>query len=310
MNRCLRMWAAISLLAVFVTLTLPQAPWTAAQSTNEITSFGCTIDPNKPDNDEGMLVARAVVECTTSSPDRTIVTELWRKTGSGEWKKVSLSGATLEAPDPILADSDADSNPVRCRNVTGTRKYKTVVTISDGSGGTATTESNPQELGRDCDTFEIDDVLPPGEDEVIVDGCTGDLCAASARLENHDYFYGCDVYSRNPLMTRDGTKFVGEGEIRCDTDMARRKGYAQVCDELVRYPDHCAELVSRVLDLEGMGRTFFPKCVAAANPPAGSGHQGNYTRTGIQPGKQPGGNRPPERHVNSPSSRYHWWCQH
>lgn len=202
---------------------------------------------------------------------------------------------------------EADGDFVNCRQVSGFRKFKTIVMVGDGNGNFTQTESNTNEFHKDCVDGEQEQVVSEGQDEVIEEGCTGDLCAET-HLEERGFFYGCDVRSRNPYKSQN--RLYGEGRFACETQMSKRLLYAKLCDNYLRYVDPCNGLTSKYVNNGGRNWTAVPRCIetpVTASSPLFA-YKGTYTRAGIDPRRQDNGSNPGDRHLNSPETNVGFDC--
>lgn len=268
---------------------------------NAISAYGCTIDPIKPRNEDGRMIANGSVLCTTNLQGRTVITELHQQRGDGSWKVVPGASAILEVPERLDDDSyPADGDLVSCKHVSGYRTFKTVIMVGDGNGNFDQTESNSDEFHKDCLAGEPQ-VVSEADDEVTTEGCQDEVCAEQ-RLETQARFYGCSLASRIPF--KGGSRLIGEGLFACTSPVAKRLLYVKVCDDVSRLTDLCLDFTSRYLNRTGdwTGRPVCPT-MPVHNYGLFQKYQGSYSQAGIDPERQ-GDSNPEDRHANSPRAKY------
>jgi len=187
-----------------------------------------------------------------------------------------------------------------------TRKFKTIIKVSDGNGNFTQTASNVDEIHKDCiGNVNAGDPVSDADDEVVLEGCTGEgeVCTEAARLETQGSYYGCAVSSRIP--TRSGNKFIGDAVFACTAPVAKRQLIAYLCDDVSHLNDLCEGLTSRYLN--GTGNWYaFPACTTMRDSHESTllqKFQGTYTRGLIDPRRQ-GSSNPPPRDTKSPRARY------
>lgn len=294
-------------LLVVAAILVSGLPLAEGAKANDTTAYGCTITAKKPRDVAGDVVANATVECSQSLPGRIVVTELLQERIGGSYEPVLAASATLQVPEELEEPPDgdpyeADGNPVSCRQISGTSKFRTVVKAGDGNGNFEEIASGPEELNLDCLEGDQMRAASVSADEVVPEGCTGEVCSET-HLEKRDEFYGCDVRSRNPFKQQN--RLHGEGRFNCGTPMVKRLLYAKLCDNFLRFVDPCTGLTSRYINRGNRNWTATPNCIATpvtASPPWVFEFKGTYTRTGIDPRRQGNGNNPADRHLNSPET--------
>lgn len=155
--------------------TLAEGGTTAAANSSltiVITANGCTFNANKPDNKNGLLVAKADVECPHARAGRDVVTELWQKDNADDtWKLIKRSKTVVDGADKAFPEMKANSGPVACVDLDGgrTRKFRSKVRVSDGNGDFTASTSETEDFGKNC--LANDYELEVGADAPACDGC-------------------------------------------------------------------------------------------------------------------------------------------
>lgn len=300
-------WFSVAVpVALLAMLLAPVWPTPEEARANDTSAHGCTITAKKPRDVAGAAVANATVECSQSLPGRVVVTELLQLNDGGVYEPVVAASATLEVPEELEEPPDgdpyeADGNPVTCRQISGTRKFRSIVRVSDGNGNFEEIRSGPEELNLDCLEGDLMRAASVSADEIVPEGCTGEVCSETHR-ENNGEFYGCDVSSRNPALS--SGRLNGKGSFDCATPMTKRLLYGKLCDNYLRWIDPCTGLTSKYVNRGNRDWTATPNC--AATPVTADStlfeYKGTYTRAGIDPRRQENGNNPDDRHLNSPET--------
>jgi hypothetical protein len=105
------------------------------------------------------MFARTTVLCTTDMEGRFILVELSEQRGDGPWQGVTGALTTLQVPErlsddipaPVPADAEEVDGPaIGCLYAGEPRRFKTIVTISDGHGHEVAGESPSVDLDASC----------------------------------------------------------------------------------------------------------------------------------------------------------------
>ncbi|MCC7023414.1 MAG: hypothetical protein IT338_11330 [Thermomicrobiales bacterium] len=253
----------------------------------------------KPQTMDGKSQAKATVICETDLTKRVVVTQLHQRRADGSYEPVWGASSVLEVPEQLNdATYEADGPLIGCRQISGDRRFKSIVMVSDRNGNLTETESNFQEFHKDCIDGDQQEIISEPQDEVIDPGCTDDVCAES-HLANAGQFYGCSVRSGNPVLLNN--RLVGDGRFNCTTRLYKRFVYVKVCDDVRFSGDPCTDMTSRYLNRDNGSWTGSPAC--RLTPVTYRGpieYRGSYSKAGIDPRKQENGNIPANRWVDSP----------
>lgn len=158
-QRSLRAIAALAMALLVPVLSAALPVDAGAAPGDPVAAHGCTVTPLPPQADSGQMFARMTVRCTTDMEGRFILVELSEQRGDGPWQVVTGASMTLEVPerlpDDIPAPSQADAEEVDgpaigCLYAGEPRRFKTIVTISDGHGNQVTGESPSVDLDATC----------------------------------------------------------------------------------------------------------------------------------------------------------------
>ncbi len=145
------------LIALLMATSFPAG--VGAQSTNAVSAYGCIIDPSKPAEPGNNLVAKAQIQCPSALAGRAIRTELQQRRADGAWYTVAKTILVRNVSTVLTGQwYGAGSNQVNCKKVSGTRKFKSIIMITDGQGNVTQTASNPADFNRDC--VDADDGIP------------------------------------------------------------------------------------------------------------------------------------------------------
>lgn len=141
----------IQLLLIVLLLATSFPAGVGAQSTNAVSAYGCIIDPSKPAQPGNNVVAKAQIQCPSALTGRAIRTELQQRRADGVYYTVAKSILIRDVPGVLTGQwYGAGSDQVNCKKVSGTRKFKSIIMITDGQGNVTQTASNPEDFNRDC----------------------------------------------------------------------------------------------------------------------------------------------------------------
>lgn len=85
------------LVLVIVTAGLPIA-FTPPAAANAVTAYGCTIDPEKPRDNDNKIAAKARFQCSTVMAGRAIRAELQQRLASGVYATVAKTIIVKDVP--------------------------------------------------------------------------------------------------------------------------------------------------------------------------------------------------------------------
>ena len=297
MNLATAIRLAIATAVIALAAGLPVLGLAQTADGEPVTANGCTIKPASPVERADLIVARATVECPQALRGREVITELWQKDADGVWRRVRGSQSLMLARDILDFAAPANTPGASCAalEVDRTRRYRTLVKVSDGNGNFMEQFSLPADLNKDCLSDGDPTTVPAGDDEVVALGCAeGDVCAES-HVKNTKYFYNCRATARNPLVYTSVN--VGDGDYYCSDPYARRYMYAELCDRMNNVWDNCGYRISTYHPDGGVSNHWYPQCETGRRP--GWVYEGVYTRVGADPAKL-NGDDPGDKHVNSP----------
>lgn len=158
--------------------------FTPPAAANAVSAYGCTIDPEKPKLNDGKLAAKARIQCGLSWNGRAIRTELQQRRADGSYYTVAKSILVRYVPGVMTGQwYGAGSEWVGgCNRVSGTRKYRSVIMITDAAGNVQETASNPEEFDRDC----VDAGVPPRVGLLFASNLIDDCAIATEVLTDPD----------------------------------------------------------------------------------------------------------------------------
>jgi hypothetical protein len=132
-------------------------------------AFGCEVESQKPEVQDGEMVGRATIQCAEALTGRTVRVEVWQKDGDDNWQPLSDSVSDWLGMEEAGVSQRIDGGGFWCQKLDGdrTRKYQTRVFVGDGAGHESQIASNPQDLGRNClaESAAIDPDLPEPPDD-------------------------------------------------------------------------------------------------------------------------------------------------